>query len=255
MAIIKKTNTFEKGTINLKQKIRDVVPLIEPKEKITRRPIEEENLRASVEIKEMQEHILEDARFEAEKIISDAHDESSKIVEEANIRADEIRQKSVQEGIEKGLKEGQDQVSETMHSALETLNDAVKERKKIIKDSENELVRLALKIAEHVIRKEVTIDKEIVMNIIMEALGKMSERENIIIRVSKEDGEYVKKSKDKISGIMDGVKSISIIEDSFMEPGGCVIETNLGYVDAKISTKISLIEQAIKKVEKPIESK
>lgn len=251
MPIIKKTNTFEKGTINLKHEVKDFIP---HEEKRVEMPVPQAEFQISPEMQEINEQMLEDSRFEAEKIISDAHDEAAKIIEEANLRADEIRQKSVQEGIEKGIKQGEEQVTDTMSSALETLNEAVKERKKIIKDSEAELVRLAIKIAEHVIHKEVTVDKEIVMSIIADALGKMSDRENIIIRVSKEDAEYVKKFKDKIAGMMDGVKSISIIEDSFMEPGGCVIETNLGYVDARIATKISLIEQAMKKVEKPSDS-
>ena len=48
--------------------------------------------------------------------------------------------------------------------------------------------------------------------------------------------------------MLDGVKSFSIIEDSNIEPGGCVIETNLGFIDARIATKLKSIEEALKKV-------
>ena len=47
--------------------------------------------------------------------------------------------------------------------------------------------------------------------------------------------------------MLDGVKSLSIIEDSNIEPGGCIIETNLGFIDARISTKIKAIEEALEK--------
>ncbi|MEK7375983.1 MAG: FliH/SctL family protein, partial [Candidatus Margulisiibacteriota bacterium] len=73
--------------------------------------------------------------------------------------------------------------------------------------------------------------------------------ENIIIKVNREDAEQLKQNKEKIAGLVDGVKNLSIIEDSQIEPGGCIIETNLGYVDARISTKLSLIEQQMKRVE------
>ena len=54
--------------------------------------------------------------------------------------------------------------------------------------------------------------------------------------------------------MLDGVKSFSILEDSGIEPGGCVIETNLGFIDAKISTKLKSIEEALRKVSTEEES-
>jgi len=132
---------------------------------------------------------------------------------------------------------------------METLNEAIKQRKRIIKDSENEIVRLSLKIAEQIIRSEVSVNKDVVMNIVAEAINRVSDRESVIVKVNKDDAEFIKNNKDKLSGIVDGVKNLSILEDSQVDPGGCVIETNLGFVDARISTKISLIEQAIGKAQ------
>ena len=86
------------------------------------------------------------------------------------------------------------------------------------------------------------------MNIIAEAVNRVSDRESVVVKVNRDDLEYVKQNKDKIAGMMDGVKNLTIIEDSQIDPGGCVVETNLGFVDAKIGTKLSLIEQALKKV-------
>ena len=45
------------------------------------------------------------------------------------------------------------------------------------------------------------------------------------------------------------MKNLSILEDSQVEPGGCVVETNLGYVDARIETKLELLEKALIKAE------
>jgi flagellar biosynthesis/type III secretory pathway protein FliH len=44
------------------------------------------------------------------------------------------------------------------------------------------------------------------------------------------------------------VKSFSIIEDANIEPGGCIIETNLGFIDARIATKLKSIEEALQRV-------
>lgn len=240
--LIKKTNIFDKGTIDLKQNIQAVFP---------GKHADNESAGAYIPrgTHELDSHMLEDANAQADEIIAAANDEAQRIIEEANASQEEIKRKATEDGMDEGKKIGEEQINESISSAFETLNSAIKERKRIIKDSEPEIARLSLKIAEQIIRKEVSQDKEIIMNIITDSLGKISDRENVIIRVNNEDSEYIKKNKDKISGMLDGVKNISIIEDPNIEPGGCVIETNLGYIDARINTRLSLIEAAMKKVE------
>ena len=95
--------------------------------------------------------------------------------------------------------------------------------------------------------------RDVSLNIVSEAIGRISDREQIIVRVNRDDAEYLKRYKERLAGMLDGVKSFSIIEDSNIEPGGCVIETNLGFIDARIATKLKSIEEALKKV-KPEEN-
>lgn len=158
--------------------------------------------------------------------------------------ADRLRE----EAREEGRREGREEASARIEEALATLNQAVKERKKIIKDAEGEILRLALKVAEQIIRSEVSLHRDVCLNIVAEAIGRVSDREQIIVKVNREDAEYLKRYKDRLAGMLDGVKSFSIIEDSNVEPGGCVIETNLGFIDARIATKMKSIEEALRKV-------
>ena len=181
-------------------------------------------------------------------------EKAREIIEQARQESERIKQAVRAEGIEEGKKEGLAQVADQVHEAAETLNQAVKGRKKIIKDAESEILRLALKVAEQVIRSEVTMHRDVILNIVSEALGRVSDRETVIIKAHRDDVEHIKKYKDRLAGIVDGVKNFSILEDSQVEPGGVVIETNLGYVDARISTKLKAIEEALKKLEEKEES-
>ena len=176
--------------------------------------------------------------------ISQAKSEAQKIIERAQVEAERI----MAEAREEGRREGRDEANARIEEALVTLNEAVKERKKILKDAESEILRLALKVAEQIIRSEVSMHRDVSLNIVAEAIGRISDREQIIVRASHEDAEYLKRFKDRLSGLLDGVKSFSIIEDSNIEAGGCVIETNLGFIDARIATKIKSIEEALQKV-------
>ena len=177
-----------------------------------------------------------------------AQSEATKILNQAKAEAEGIRNKAREEGMVQGRGQGNKEAEQKVKEALETLNEAVKERKKIIKDAEAEILRLALKAAEQIIRSEVSLHRDVCLNIVSEAINRVSDREQVIVKVNREDAEYIKKYKDRLAGIVDGVKSFSVLEDSQIEPGGCVIETNLGYVDARISTKLAALEEALKKV-------
>ncbi|MCU0641392.1 MAG: FliH/SctL family protein [Candidatus Margulisbacteria bacterium] len=172
-----------------------------------------------------------------------AQNEAERIIEQAQHEAAALGQEAKEAGRREGLEEAAARVDE----ALSTLNQAVKERKRIIKDAEGELLRLSLKIAEQIIRSEVSLHRDVSLNIVSEAISRVSDREQIIVRVNRDDAEYLKRYKDRLAGMMDGVKSFSIIEDANIEPGGCVIETNLGFIDARIATKLRSIEEALQK--------
>ena len=225
MGLIKKDKIEEKGVIELKKVVTPSFRKIEAKPLIPSGPMTKEK--------------ISKVKSEAERIVEHAMQEAEGIREEAR---------------EAGREEGRAEVSSRIEEAMETLNQAVKERKNIIKDAEQEILRLALKVAEQIIRSEVSLHRDVCLNIVSEAISRVSDREQIIVKVNREDAEYLKRYKDRLAGMLDGVKSFSILEDSGIEPGGCVIETNLGFVDGKISTKLKSIEEALKKVSAEEES-
>jgi len=237
MGIIKKDQFEEKGTLFLDEgKVKISAPTAHmPREEVK---ISEDELKLLGPVKE-----------KANRIIAQAEAQSREIIEAAKAEIDKMKESGYKEGMKIGKKEGEEKVSSEFSDALKTLNQAVKERKKIIRDAESEILRLSLKVAEQIIRSEVSLHRDVVLNIVSEAIGRVSDREQIIIKANREDVDQLKKYKDRIGKIVDGVKNLSIIEDSAVEPGGCIIETNVGYVDARISTKLKAIEDAFSKAE------
>ncbi|MFC1496364.1 FliH/SctL family protein [Candidatus Margulisiibacteriota bacterium] len=223
MALIKKSQIQESGEVYLEKKQVKTEPAAEMGDRFLG---EEERKQRD-----------NDHQIEAESIIGQARRE-----------ADEIKNNARKEGLGEGRSTGREEIKNKIKEALQTLNEAVKERKKIIKDAEAEVLRLALKAAEQIIRSEVSLHRDVCLNIVSEAINRVSDREQIIIKVNREDADYIKRYKDRLSGIIDGVKSFSVLEDNSIEPGGCIIETNLGYIDARIATKLESIEEAFGKM-------
>ncbi len=246
MGIIKKDKLQDKGTIFLEEDRLSMPRSAGP------RPLEETPFE-DVEISEEELPLLGPVQEKADRMLANAQHQAQEIIERAKDEIDRLREDARFQGNEEGKRQAIEQASSQFADSMDVMNQAIVARRKIIRDAEGEILRLSLKVAEQIIRSEVSLHRDVCLNIVSEAIGRVTDREQIIIKVNREDAEYIKKYKDRIGGIVDGVKSLSILEDSQVEPGGCVIETNLGYVDARISTKIKAIEEAFKRIRESAE--
>lgn len=239
MGIIKRNKFVEKGTVYLEEGA-----VLLPRG--LRLGVRESG--ETVEISPEEMPLLGPVQEKAERIIANAQQQAQSLIDAAQDEIERQREEAREVGVGEGRRQGKEEVTSQFSDTMEGMNQAVVARRKIIKDAESEILRLALKVAEQIIRSEVSLHRDVCLNIVSEAISRVSDREQILIRVNRDDVEHVKKYKDRIAGIVDGVKSLSILEDSHVEPGGAIIETNLGYVDARISTKLKAIEESFKKV-------
>ncbi len=105
---------------------------------------------------------------------------------------------------------------------------------------------VAVKSYEPVIKDEIIERKEVVLNNIREGLARIKERDRIDIRVNFADLELTTAHKDEIVKMMESLRKVNIYEDSRVDRGGVIIETDVGAIDARISTQLKEIEQAIR---------
>lgn len=191
-------------------------------------------------------------RQEAREYISSlkarAQQEVEKILAAAQTQAKQEMDESRKKGYAAGQQQARSETGQKTAQALATLNEALALKKKIIKSSEPDILKLALKIAEQIIRSEVSLNKDVVMNIVAEAVAKITDREQVVIRVNPANLEQIKVQRSRLLSLIDGVKNLTIQEDSQVDPGGCIIETSLGFVDARLATKLAAVEEALQKV-------
>ena len=96
--------------------------------------------------------------------------------------------------------------------------------------------------------------KNVVINNVVQALRKLKSRGEVVIRVNLADLELTTEHTNDFLTMVENVKSISILEDSSVDRGGCIIETDFGQIDARISSQIHEIEEKILEL-MPIRSK
>lgn len=196
---------------------------------------------------------IEKARLEAEQLIQRAKTEVERMVKEAEMRVAEIEHEAYQKGYEAGrevgFKKGQAEVRRLVDRLGVIIGQAIDIREEIIAASEKQMVEMILMIARKVIKDEVAERKEVVLNNIREALRRIKDRDRVNIRVNFADLELTTAHKDELIKMMESLRKVNIYEDSRVDRGGCIIETDVGAIDARISTQLKEIEEAIRNAE------
>jgi len=149
----------------------------------------------------------------------------------------------------KGLAEGISTAEQAYREKLARLDalaaSLAVERQEFFDRIEPELVRLSIVIAEKVIGRELEVAPETVLDIVRSAMKRLRERETLRLSVNPRDLDTVKNARDDLISAVDGVRKLEVVEDRRVDPGGCVIESPSGTLDARIRTQIDEVSRAL----------
>lgn len=205
------------------------------------------------ELQDAREQIkLEMDRFrqESEREVERGKFEAEKLIKEAELKVSEIEHESYKKGYEagreEGYKEGQSEVMRLIDRLGTIVSTAVDIRDDIIKSSEKMMTEMILMISRKVIKDEIVERREVVINNIKEAIKRVKDRDRIDIRVNFADLDMTTAHKDELIKMMESLKKVNIYEDTRVDRGGCIIETDVGSIDARVSTQLDAIEEAIR---------
>jgi len=195
---------------------------------------------------------------EAEKIIAEAQ-EKARQVESDSKAAFEIERREAEHqgraaGRETGFKEGKAEVERLILRTQTVLQRAQDKRTEILEETEQEIINLVLLISRKVIKVISENQRNVIISNVVQALRKVKGRGNIIIRVNISDLKLASEHIKDFINLVEGAKSVQIVEDSSIDEGGCVIDTDFGEIDARIASQLSELETRILEVS-PIKSK
>ncbi len=169
----------------------------------------------------------------------------------------EAAKKAVAEAYEKGFEAGKLEASITLQSEYDrkvgevtenfpsVLREFAAEVARFSQDFDRAVVTLALAIARRIVAREIAEDEGAVLAKSREAIKKIIGVEKIKIHINPSDEEYMREHRNDLSAYADSVKEIVIEADGKVERGGCIIESELGNIDARVSTQFELIEEAL----------
>jgi type III secretion protein L len=174
-----------------------------------------------------------DARAEARRIIATAEADAAAIRDGAESFARESRERAYREGSESALCEWNT-----------LLLEAREQRDQALADVERDLLRLAVKIAEKILGREITNDRTTVVDIVASALRQARRNEMITMRVNPADMPVVEKHRKRFDRA-GREQFLDIVSDPRVAAGGCVIESESGAIDAQLETQLRVLERAL----------
>lgn len=223
--------------------------------------------------KEKQEEIavqiVEKARKQAALLVADAKTEALAIVRDHKERAEqdyamemgnahkqgleagmeEGRRLGFQSGYEYGFEKGNEEAMRIcseklkfMHSVIEGIDDG---RHNLLVKYQDDLKDVAFAIAEKIVRREISMDPELIKEITENAAQMCKNQDYLRISLSPNSYKLMvgdKELEERLSAFSNDIRFIS---DSKLNDGDCIIETPLGVIDAGIGTQFENIQNEV----------
>lgn len=149
------------------------------------------------------------------------------------------------EGIEKGRALHQQEQRQTIDSLTALLAEAAGIRQALLAEAEGQILDLALAVAEKVIHREVTTNREVIQGVLREAIRQIADRSGMKIRIHPQDFRYMMEIKSDFLQTIDGIGNVVFEADDGIARGGALIETLYGEVDARIDQQFREVRGAL----------
>lgn len=251
-------NKAEENNINIKKEFETLDEISEKSEELFFEHEEKSEYLDENKINEL-DYIIEKKRKELEEIqveavstIKDAENRAKEIIEnaldEANRESNDIKANAWEEGFNRGkqevIKGMEEDLDAILISANRVLTEASLKAREIFQENKEEIIKLSFEIAKKIIKKEIQ-NKEVLFENLIEAMKKAQSNKELKIFVNWEQLSFGKEIKERLKNNFQGIETIDIIEDRTVEPGGCIIETKLGKIDATIKNQLDIVFNAL----------
>lgn len=172
-----------------------------------------------------------------------------RLLKEAKEKAIHIEKEAYERGFAQGEKDGFEFGHRRVEILIQQFQNLLEEINKIkiafYRQFENDLIRLILTIVRKILHYELSLNKDVVIETLKEALKFVVDRQKITIHLNPIDFQYLTSSTFRTSLLKDDLKGVELLEDPNITRGGCFIETSFGDIDATIEGQLRKIEEFV----------
>lgn len=170
--------------------------------------------------------------------VVDAKEEAARIVASARAEADAVCEEARRAGFAAGREEGLASVTE-LAARLRA------EASRREEEAAPELRRLAVRIAEKILGRELQLAPDAVVDVVRAAIVAARARRELVVRVHPDDLAAVAAAAPRLAAELARRGDVAVRGDAAVPRGGCLVDTEVGTIDARLDVQLAAIERAL----------
>ncbi|MBF0292760.1 MAG: hypothetical protein HQK86_11460 [Nitrospinae bacterium] len=179
------------------------------------------------------------------RTIDEAEEIRAKALAEAGAIREKARQQGHKEGHAAGYAEGLKKAAPVMDSFAALVRELTGAREKFYSNTENEMVELVINVAEMALGDQIEKNPGLIRHVIKSAVRKLQAREEMTIRVNPMDLAEAEKVRAEIIKEVEDIEKVSFKGDPLVSRGGCMLDTNMGSIDARVETQLEAMRESL----------
>ncbi len=178
---------------------------------------------------------LEYAQYvEYHSLIAEAKAKAEAILAGAQKAFDEERKK----GFAKGEEEGKAKLAEHM---LESIDKSIRN----LEAFEEQVIDIVMKAINRILGE--MEDKDKITRVVKQSLALVRNQKRVALKVNPSDARILEAEVDEVLKSFPGIGYIDIIADGRIPAGSCMLETDIGVVDARLDVQVEAIRKSLTK--------
>jgi type III secretion protein L len=170
---------------------------------------------------------------EASEVLEHIQKDAQKYRLEVAKECEGIKENAFKEGYAEGFKEWAEQLA-NFEKKLEALH----------KEMQQAIIPIALKAAKKIVGREIELSEDTIVDIVASNLKAVTQHKKITIYVNKKELDILDKNKGRLRELFENLESLSIRSREDVAPGGCIIETEIGIINAQMEHRWRVLEKA-----------
>lgn len=167
----------------------------------------------------------------AEEILEETKSDAEQYKKEVVSEIERLKEIAQQEGFEAGFQKW-----------LEHIAKLEEEIAKVRQDIERQILPIAIKAAQKIVNKELELFPNTISDIVSSNLKAVAQHKQVTIYVNKKDLESVESQRPRLKQLFEHLEVLSIRARGDVKPGGCIIETEGGIINAQIDNRWKILE-------------
>lgn len=176
-------------------------------------------------------------------------DAPARLLAEAQLEAEQIREQARAEGYAEGRSAGHEYGATEMDLATRALDEATRDidslRVELVAAIEHDAIQLGLRLAEKILGGNRQLPSERILETVQGGLRRVTDRRKIAVLVNPAELEAVSSAIAELTTGGSGVELCDIQADERVEPGGAIVRTAEGEVDASVGTQLERAREVV----------